>query len=163
VCYWHRAGVIYPEFCIVNELPEVLWGSLGINSKQLPHYRTVNSEKRLASLADRLEAQYSAAIACADGKLGVDILKTLSRVEAERHHRIVDRRQQEADDLDSEKQMWPTSKMADNVLAKVCAAYEKMIAFGMTWCPLCSARPVNPQTVQEFIRSHANVHDSAAN
>ena len=43
------------------------------------------SERRLEGLATRLEQQYAAAISCADGKLGVDILKKLSRVEAERH------------------------------------------------------------------------------
>jgi len=126
------------------------------------------SEKRLEGLATRLEQQYAAAIACADGKLGVDILKTLSRVEAERHHRIVDRRQAEIDNNTSDpiKSGAPSPAFLDYVKTKVHNAYNQAVETGgMVWCPMGCGRPVNPQTIPERIRLYqeSHGHDSIAN
>jgi len=113
------------------------------------------SEKRLASLADRLETQYGCAIATGDGKLGVDILKTLSRVEAERHHRIVDRKQAEvdADANDPIKAGTPSPAYMDWIKNKVRNAYNQAVETGgMVWCPMGCGRPVSPQTIPERIR-----------
>jgi hypothetical protein len=116
------------------------------------------SEKRLASLADRLEAQYSAAIATADGKLGVDILKTLSRVEAERHHRIVTRKQAEIDDAESDpiKAGSPSPAFNDYLLKRFEELRAQEQKVGKVACPLCNSRsPVDfmfPQTFRKRAR-----------
>jgi hypothetical protein len=49
------------------------------------------SDRRLADLAEQLRSQYAAAVACGDNKVALDVTKTLARIEAERHRRIVQR------------------------------------------------------------------------
>jgi hypothetical protein len=123
------------------------------------------SERRLESLANRLEAQYSAAIACSDGKLGVDILKTLSRVEAERHHRIVDRKEDEAnaDASDPIKAGAPCPAFLDYVKNKVAQAYNRAVVTGMVWCPFGCNKPVDPRIIPERIRAYMEANSGNLN
>jgi hypothetical protein len=54
------------------------------------------SDKRLATLADRLEQQFASACVVGDQKLALDATKALSRIETERHRRIVKKVEEEA-------------------------------------------------------------------
>jgi hypothetical protein len=120
------------------------------------------SDQRLATLSGQLAAQYAAALTTADNRTALDILKVSARIEAERHSRLLEKAEAAAqDDNDPEKQLLISPAQYDHVLKKVRSAYAKAVEDGAIMCPLCSARPVNPRTVQEFIRSHADAHDSA--
>jgi hypothetical protein len=111
------------------------------------------SDKRLAALSDQLEAQYAAALAVSDQKLAVEVLKTRSRIEGERHKRIVTRGQKETDDDNDKLKEWPTILQATNVKRKVDESHARAIANGAIMCPLCNARPVSLEQIQYF-RSH---------
>jgi hypothetical protein len=124
------------------------------------------SEKRLASLASRLEQQYTAAISCGDNKVALDVTKVLARVETERHNRIVDRKQAEIDNdlADPIKAGAPSAAYMDWIKNKVRACYAKQIAVAnWAWCPMGCGKPVDPKIIPERIRIYleAHAHDSA--
>jgi hypothetical protein len=125
------------------------------------------SDQRLATLSDQLQQQYAAAVTCGDAKLAVEIVKTRARVETERHSRLLEKQETEADDATSEKNLWPTVQQYDNVKTKVYAAYEKWKAnWGWVTCPVCeNIKPIDPKIIpakiKHYLETHA--HDSAAN
>jgi hypothetical protein len=142
------------------------------------------SEQRLKSLADRLEMQYTAAIASADGKLGVDILKMLSRVESERHRRIIDKRQAEVDAPKNPETDCGSPEFHDALLRKFEQLRVQERALGKVSCPFCGSDSPNSFMFPKDIRvrmlqimanegflvtapaagtEEQNVNDSAAN
>jgi len=101
------------------------------------------SDQRLATLLARLEAQYSAAVSVGDNKVALDITKVSARLEAEKHNRLVARKQAE---LDSSDKVNPNTPEKIDGLLKI---YEQkkverekreqdLVARGFVHCPLCS-------------------------
>jgi hypothetical protein len=117
------------------------------------------SERRLESLANRLEQQYAAAVSTGDNRVCLEVTKVLSRIESERHHRLVDRKQKESDDDNDKLKEWPTILQATNVKRKVDEAHARDVANGAIMCPVCGGRPVTQKQIQ-FFRSH-DVHNGA--
>jgi hypothetical protein len=101
------------------------------------------SDQRLATLLARLEAQYSAAVAVGDSKVALDITKVSARLEAEKHNRLVARKQADLDSVETDGR--PSVAWMDALHRKgreLTAYREKRIAValasGYCWCPLCS-------------------------
>jgi hypothetical protein len=128
-----------------------------------------HTEKRLESLASRLEQQYAAAVACGDNKVALDVTKVLARIETERHNRIVMRKQAEADDAESDpiKSGAPSPTFLDHVKNKVAQAYDKAVSSGTAvWCPFGCGKPVDPRIISTRIKAVQESyvqHNSAAN
>lgn len=123
------------------------------------------SDRRLAALADQLRSQYAGACSTGDNRVALDCTKTLTRIESERHRRIIDRKQAEvdADASDPIKAGTPSPAYLDYVKNKVRNAYASQIAMhGWVWCPMGCGRPVNPQTIPERIRIYQETHDNSS-
>jgi hypothetical protein len=123
------------------------------------------SDRRLAALADQLRSQYAAACSAGDNRVALDCTKALTRIESERHRRIIDRKQAEADADASDpiKAGTPSPAYLDYIKNKVRNAYASQIAtHGWVWCPMGCGRPVNPQTIPERIRIYQETHDNSS-
>jgi len=101
------------------------------------------SDQRLATLLARLEAQYSAAVSVGDNKVALDITKVSARLEAEKHNRLVARKQADLDSGETDGRpsvAWMDRFSREGV--ELTAYREKRIAealaSGYRWCPLCS-------------------------
>jgi hypothetical protein len=111
------------------------------------------SEKRLATLSLRLEEQYVAALAIADSKVALDIVKALARLESERHNRIVKRKQAEEDaggDPGSPTYGAPKPEWLDKIVNAVRARETAELAKGQIVCPACQGlKIVDPSRIAE--------------
>jgi hypothetical protein len=94
------------------------------------------SDKRLATVADRLEQQFASACAVGDQKLALDATKALARVESERHRRLSDK--QQATTEAAEKSGLSKPEDFDRLVEVVRNYAEQKIAQGWVRCPLCN-------------------------
>ena len=101
------------------------------------------SDKRLATLADRLEQQFTSACAVGDQKLALDATKALSRIETERHRRIVKKVEEEAQTGDKANPNTPEKidgllKIYEQKKAEREKREQDLVSRGFVVCPLCS-------------------------
>jgi hypothetical protein len=167
------SGMSYPEIATATDCNRHAIGRHVRHSRLVPVVETENlsevelSEKRLATLSFRLEAQYAAALACADSKVALDITKVLARVETERHHRIVARKQAESEtEADPEKRGAPSSEWLDMTVRKVRESRARDLQNGYVVCPICSFGRVHPKHIVErlqLLKAENNEHSGNRN
>jgi hypothetical protein len=116
------------------------------------------SERRLAELADQVRAQYASAVASGDAKVALDCSKVLSRLEIERHNRIVTRKQAEIDAPKNPEDDAGSPEFHDSLLRKFESLRQEQTRAGRIACPVCASRsPVDyyfPGDVLERMRRY---------
>jgi hypothetical protein len=102
------------------------------------------SDQRLTQLAEQLSSQYAAAIATADNRTALDIMKVSARIETERHRRLT--KKTAATNASSGK---PTVEDWDAALRAARVLRQQKIDRGFLLCPLCGSNLILPQQVRE--------------
>jgi hypothetical protein len=107
------------------------------------------SDKRLATISQRLEQQFASACAVADQKLALDATKALARVESERHRRIVKKTEAATDAANGKG--GPSIEYFDDLLRTQEKYKIEQLSEGKIICPCCEDQfhLVFPATIRQ--------------
>ena len=124
------------------------------------------SNERLAELANELRLQYAAACSAGDSKLALDCSKALSRVEVERHKRIV--KKVEDDAQGGDKLDLNTPEAIDRLLSEYRERKDQrqqreaeLRARGYLNCPMCNSDKnlIHPSGIAQLWRPIKKIYD----